>query len=221
MMPRHYNLDFNQPLTIDTRAQPWLDSPSKGVRRCPLEREEAESGHVTSLVEYLPGAHFSAHPHPGGEEILVLSGIFSDENGDFGPGTYLRNPPGTLHAPFSRQGCTLLVKLNQFQAGDRTSLAIDTRPWQCEPGLPVELPLHRFGREYTALLRLPQGADTCLPCLDGQVEAVVLAGTLLDQRGRYRAGTWLRRPNWHADKLMTAEDTVLFIKQGHFPTRSF
>jgi anti-sigma factor ChrR (cupin superfamily) len=30
---------------------------------------------------------------------------------DFGPGTYIKNPPGSSHAPFSENGCTLLVKL--------------------------------------------------------------------------------------------------------------
>lgn len=211
------NMDFGEAVTVDSASANWLPSPKKGVYRCPLERQQAEEGHATSLVRYEPGSRFSPHAHPGGEEILVLEGIFSDENGDYKAGTYLRNPPGTRHTPFSEQGCKLLVKLNQFRPGDSRRFAVDTRPWCCEPGLPVELPLHSFGGEYTALIRLPQGADTCLPCLDGRVEALVLAGTLLDARGRYRAGTWLRRPDWHGDKLMTAQDTVLFIKQGHFP----
>ncbi|WP_115720358.1 cupin domain-containing protein [Gallaecimonas mangrovi] len=212
------NMDFSKAVTIDTNSADWIPSPKAGVWRCPLERELPEQGHTTSLVRYEPGAAFSQHQHPKGEEILVLDGVFCDDSGEYKAGSYLRHPAGSKHAPYSAQGCTLLVKLNQFQTGDNRRIAVDTRPWCCEPGLPVELPLHRFGNEYTALIRLPHGADTFLPCLDGQVEALVLKGTLLDARGRYRAGTWLRRADWFSNKLMTAEDTVLFIKQGHFPT---
>jgi anti-sigma factor ChrR (cupin superfamily) len=41
----------------------------------------------------------------------VLEGVFSDETRDFGPGSYLRNPVGTAHTPFTRDGCTILIKL--------------------------------------------------------------------------------------------------------------
>ncbi|WKE65499.1 cupin domain-containing protein [Gallaecimonas kandeliae] len=217
MIALPYNLDFTLPVTVDSHKAPWFDSPGGEVSRCPLEREAAEHGHVTSLVRYSPGARFPAHNHPRGEEILVLEGVFSDESGDYGPGTYLRNPPGSRHAPFSESGCTLFVKLDQFQDGDARPLAIDTRPWRCDPGLPVELPLHSFKGEYSALVRLQQGASACLPALEGQVEALVLAGTLLDAKGRYGPGTWLRRPAWHASELKVAGDTLLFIKRGHFP----
>ena len=40
----------------------------------------------------------------------MLEGVFSDEGGDHAAGTYLRNPPGSAHAPFSREGCLLFVK---------------------------------------------------------------------------------------------------------------
>ena len=106
-----FNMDFSKKLVIETESLDWIASPAIGVWRKPLEREEKESGHTTSVVKYEAGASFTQHSHPLGEEIFVLEGIFSDENGDYPAGTYLRNPPGSSHAPFSKDGCKLFVKL--------------------------------------------------------------------------------------------------------------
>ncbi len=107
-------------------------------------------------MRYAAGSGYSAHTHNGGEEILVLEGIFSDEYGDYPAGTYLRNPPGTSHQPFSKEGCTLLVKLWQFAEDDSTQLRLNTRQgdWQAGlvDGLSV-LPLHEHNGVNTALVR--------------------------------------------------------------------
>ena len=103
------NMDFAKRLVIDTALLDWIASPAKGVWRKPLEREEKESGHATSVVKYDSESSFSEHPHPQGEEIFVLEGVFSDETGDFPAGTYIRNPPGSAHSPSSKNGCTILV----------------------------------------------------------------------------------------------------------------
>jgi anti-sigma factor ChrR (cupin superfamily) len=130
-MIENFNLDLSKVLVIESQKQEWQDSPAVGVQRIPLEREAAESGHVSSIVRYAAGSKFPTHKHPKGEEIFVLEGIFSDENGDYPAGSYLRNPPGSSHAPFSKDGCTLLVKLNQFKENDLTQLAMNTeqQPW--------------------------------------------------------------------------------------------
>ena len=108
------NMNFDQKVVVNTNLQEWIRSPSPGVWRKPLAREDAESGHTTSIVRFDSGSYFSRHEHPLGEEILVLEGTFSDEHGDYGPGTYFRNPPGSGHSPFSKDGCMLFVKLEQF-----------------------------------------------------------------------------------------------------------
>src|SRR5664279_594806 len=120
------NMEFARRVVIDTNALDWQPSPARGVWRKPLAREEAERGHATSIVRYDPGSSFARHAHPLGEEILVLDGVFSDEFGDFGAGTYFRNPPGSSHAPSSQPGCVLLVKLHQFLPGDTMQVRIDT-----------------------------------------------------------------------------------------------
>ena len=138
------NMDFSQRVVIETAGADWQPSPAAGVERKPLAREEAERGHATSVVRYLPGAKFSSHPHPLGEEILVLDGTFSDQTGDYPAGTYFRNPEGFSHAPFSEDGCVLFVKLHQFLSDDNQHVVIDTNMADWLPGhggLQV-MPLH-------------------------------------------------------------------------------
>ena len=114
------NMDFSKALCSHPDEQQWLKSPADGVSRIHLEREAAESGHTTSFVKFEPDSFFPPHQHPLGEEIYVLDGTFSDERGDYPAGTYIRNPPGSHHKPFTRNGCILFVKLDQFQTGAHT-----------------------------------------------------------------------------------------------------
>ena len=149
------NMRFDERVVINTARMEWSRSSAPGVWRKPLAREEAERGHATSVVRYEPGAAFSPHDHPGGEEILVLEGVFSDDSGDFCAGTYFRNPAGYRHAPFSEQGCVLLVKLHQFQHGDTRHVVVDTHASPFRPGsgnLQV-LSLHDYATEHVALVR--------------------------------------------------------------------
>ena len=105
------NADFTLKAVMDTHALDWEPSPMDGVERQPLDRVGDEVARASSIVRYAAGSSYSAHTHGGGEEILVLDGIFSDEHGHYPAGTYLRNPPGSTHTPFSTEGCTLFVKL--------------------------------------------------------------------------------------------------------------
>ena len=80
----------------------------KGVRRRVLDRVGAEVARATSIVSYEPQSHFSAHVHTGGEEFIVLDGVFQDEHGDFPAGLYIRNPPESSHTPGSEDGLSLI-----------------------------------------------------------------------------------------------------------------
>ena len=148
-----YNLDYAKKLVINTNKKEWVPSSLPGVDRCMLERESAEAGITTSVVTYAPNSHFSAHTHPNGEEIFVVEGVFSDDNGDYEAGTYIRNPAGSSHSPFSKEGCKLFVKLNQFLPGDDQPIAINTNTQEWFPGhgeLKV-MSLSSFGTTGTAL----------------------------------------------------------------------
>ncbi|MGV2986246.1 cupin domain-containing protein [Vibrio sp. E150_011] len=213
------NMEFSKRVVIDTQSQQWVESPSIGVRRKPLERESAESGHVTSIVEYLPGARFSEHCHPLGEEILVLQGVFSDEDGDYPAGTYLRNPPGSCHSPFSQQGCVILVKLNQFSPDDTKYVRVDTKQqeWQKSVGKLEIMPLHQHGYEQVALIRWSAADNYHSHGHFGGEEIFVLEGKLCDDFGDYPAGTWTRNPHASHHEPYVSGPTTLWFKSGHLP----
>lgn len=211
------NMDFSRRVVINTAQQVWQASPKAGVWRKPLARENQESGHATSVVKYDAGASFRPHPHPGGEEILVLSGVFSDHSGDYGPGAYLRNPEGFSHAPFSDQGCEILVKLHQFQADDRQQLAIDTNcgKWLAGQGALQVMPLHQHRSESVALVFWPAGASLGEHLHPQGEEIYVISGELIDDLGTYPAGTWLRNPPRSSHRVRVERDTLIWVKTGH------
>lgn len=213
------NMNFSKKVVVNTTLLEWVSSPSPEVWRKPLARAEAESGPTTAIVRFDPGSTFRQHAHPLGEEILVLDGIFSDEQGDYGPGTYIRNPPGSRHSPFSRQGCTLFVKLDQFDLDDTASVRIDTTtaPWLPGQGQLEVMPLHDFRGEHVALVKWPGGERFQPHTHFGGEEILVLSGTFRDEFGDYPAGTWLRNPHMSKHHPFVDEETVILVKVGHLP----
>lgn len=211
------NLDFSKKVVIDTNQQEWSHSPAAGVSRVRLARAEEESGHATSIVRYHPGASFPAHSHPGGEEIFVLEGVFSDEHGDYPAGTYIRNPAGTQHSPFSKDGCTLFVKLHQFQDDDLKTVRVDTHvtQWQQGQGGLKVMPLHSHIHEHVALVQWPAGEKFQPHRHFGGEEILVLSGTFKDEHGNYPAGTWLRSPHMSEHFPFVDEPTTIWVKTGH------
>src|SRR5262249_27231224 len=122
----HLNADFTKRAIVHAAKLDWKASPMPGVERRMLDRIGDEIARATSIVRYAPESHFSPHVHSGGEEFLVLDGVFQDEHGDFPAGSYVRNPPQTQHTPGSKLGCTMFAKLWQFDLADRTSVRVDT-----------------------------------------------------------------------------------------------
>jgi anti-sigma factor ChrR (cupin superfamily) len=212
-----HNMDFSQRMAINTRDAAWQASPMPGVARKPLAREQVECGHATSIVRYEPGASFSEHGHPLGEEILVLEGTFSDHTGDYRAGSYLRNPEGFRHAPFSNEGCLLLVKLHQFESGDVARVVIDTNkaPWLPGIGGLQVMPLHEHSGEHVALVHWPANERFQPHTHVGGEEIYVISGEFIDEHGRYPAGTWIRSPHMSAHNPWVEQETVIWVKTGH------
>jgi len=210
--------DLTERAVVFSEDLPWQDSPMTGVQRRMLERDGDEVARATTIVRYAPGSYFSAHTHGGGEEFLVMEGTFSDEHGDYGPGTYVRNPVGSSHTPYSKGGCTILVKLWQMDPEDRDRIAIDTTQTPWLPGLVRGLevmPLHAFGTEQVALVRWAAGTTFQKHQLWGGEEIFVLNGMLTDEFGTYPQGTWLRNPPGSTHAPSSHEGALILVKTGH------
>lgn len=174
----------------------WVPSPAKGVERRMLFRIGDEKARATSIVRYAPGSHFARHGHPGGEEFLVLEGVFQDETGDFPVGTYARNPPGTAHAPGSDEGCTILVKLWQFGASDRERVVQrhgDDMVAALRPGVASSRALFASASEHVTLETWQPDAEITLANPEG-LELLVLEGSFDSGTDRLTRWSWLRLP---------------------------
>lgn len=212
-----HNDDFSQRVWSHDRDATWLASPMPGVTRRVLDRIGAEVARATSVVRYAPGSSFSPHIHTGGEEFLVLDGVFSDEHGDFGPGSYIRNPPGSSHQPGSGPGCTILVKLWQFDLDDHMQVrevARDMFTPGVEAGVRVQA-LHRDSTEFVRLERWDAGAviDRDIPA---GLELFVLEGGFLLDGERFEARSWLRvPPQGRLQVVLGPGGARVWLKDGH------
>ena len=211
------NDDFNQRIVINHHDLPWVPSPELGVDRRMLERQGNEIAKATSIVRYQAGSKFQAHQHELGEEIFVLDGTFSDETGNYRAGTYIMNPPGSSHAPYSESGCTLFVKLRHLGSEQVIREVIDTKaaPWYqgMVPGLKV-MPLMQQGSGSTLVKWAPQTFFNPHRHYGGE-EIFVVDGVFEDEHGRYSAGTWIRSPHMSMHKPFSNEGCTIFVKTGH------
>lgn len=214
------NADLRDRVVLATADLPWRDSPMPGVQRRMLERDGEEVARATSIVRYAPGSAFSAHTHGGGEEFMVLDGVFSDEYGDYPTGTYVRNPVGSRHTPASETGCTILVKLHQMHPEEQERVVVDTHsaPWLPGqvPGLEV-MPLYQYGTEQAALVKWSPGTEFQTHKHWGGEEIFVLEGVFADEQGVYPQGTWLRNPSGSVHTPFSREGCIIYVKVGHLP----
>ena len=214
------NGDLGVRAFADTSRMEWAQSPSGTVWRKRVHLVgPPESGQVTSVVRYEARSTFHAHDHPEGEEILVLEGVFSDEHGDWPAGTYLLNPEGFRHAPFSREGCTLLVKLRQFPGRDRQHVVVDTNALPWEPaGAPGVWRKRLYRQEgfsdETSLERFDAGARAGVEHYPHGAELYVLDGTLEDDEGSYAAGCWLRLPAGASHRPRSTHGCTVYVKRS-------
>lgn len=214
------NADFSERAVVHAADLPWVPSPMAGVDRRMLDRVGGEVARATSIVRYAPNSSFSPHVHAGGEEFLVLEGIFQDEHGDFPAGSYVRNPPQSRHTPGSKPGCTIFVKLWQFDPADRAQVRVETkkRVFNQVAGRPgVELmPLFHDEREEVRLERWAAGTRTELR-LPGGGEVLVLSGGFKESGQAFKVQSWLRIPaGGRIEATAGEEGCVVWMKTGQF-----
>jgi hypothetical protein len=174
---------------------------------------------ATSIVRYAPKSNFSPHIHTGGEEFIVLEGVFQDEHGDFPEGSYIRNPPASKHQPSSALGCVIFVKLWQFDPRDKIHLRLNidfmqATPHRNLPGVAVTS-LFRDAVEEVAIV--DRDAHTTLELLTKNgAEIFVLKGELTEGFDTLTKHSWLRTPIDSKLSINTgATGAKVWLKQGH------
>lgn len=213
------NSDFDTRCAVHSSSIPWIASPMPGVDRRMLDRLGDEVARATSIVRYAPDSQFSSHVHTGGEEFFVLDGVFQDEHGDFPAGTYIRNPPQSSHTPGSKPGCTIFVKLWQFDLDDRSHVRIDTNkmkymPDAQRPAAEV-MPLFHDQHEDVVLERWQSNASVPLEAANG-LELLVLDGSFEEAGESFEAGSWLRLPAGITSVAATGtKGAQVWIKRDH------
>lgn len=214
------NADHARVAWVQAAHSPWVPSPAPGVQRRLLERNGGEEARATSIVRYAAGSSFTPHEHPAGEEFLVLCGVFSDEHGDYPAMTYVRNPPGSRHQPFSAEGCTIFVKLRQMRSSPTHSRVLcppgDWR-WQVVANGAVAAELYQDECEQVQLLRLGVGAAVDLGHEQTMSEALVLEGHGLwhhdtTQQEAAQPWSWWRLPRRGRATLVAHTPMLLWTK---------
>jgi hypothetical protein len=219
-MTTQIRADRSQPALVHGARLAWIASPEPGVERRMLERAGGEVAIASTIVRYAPQSNFHSHPHGLGEEFIVLDGIFSDEDGDYPPGTYVRNPPGSKHAPFSRDGCIIFVKLRQMQSdeGERVRVYEKDRQWtEVIEGYARAL-LYSNGRTGVWLERSKPGVHVPPRSVPRGEELFVLSGMLrlLDSdRPVLEPWSWLRHPGDRHPELVSDTGAMWWVKRGH------
>jgi anti-sigma factor ChrR (cupin superfamily) len=219
MATMEINADFTTRAVVHAAAREWLPSPMPGVERRMLDRIGGEVARATSLVRYAPHSHFSRHVHGGGEEFLVLEGVFQDEHGDYPAGWYIRNPPTSAHTPGSEAGCTIFVKLWQFEQTDRTSLRVDTAalaysPDLARPGVQVAQ-LFEAADEHVTMESWSAGREVALESSRG-LELLVLEGDFSEGGDRFSYQSWLRLPPGASTSARVGKHGCrVWMKKGH------
>ena len=221
------NADFSCRASLLPEQHQWVQSPQQSVERVMLDRVGAEKARATSIVRYAPDSHFPHHLHPGGEEILVLSGTFSADDRHYPAGWYLRNPPTSGHQPYSDEGAVIFVKLWQMSADETHHVAIDTKDvtnWQKQGSRDV-CELYSDTTEKVSLQRLNAGEVLFNETIVGGAELLVLEGELIDAGQDYQSyqsyqsyqrGGWIRLPvDAQAQIKAGAEGATVYLKTGH------
>jgi len=213
------NANFDQRVVVHSEQIDWIDSPVAGVQRRMLDRIGDEVARATSIVKYDPGSQFSPHIHTGGEEFIVLDGVFQDEHGDFPAGSYIRNPPQSRHTPGSEPGCVIFVKLWQFDPDDRVHVRMRydhmgrLTPHD-RPGVEIT-PLYEDDRETVQLERWSAGTQVSMSVPEGG-EYLVLDGGFKESGDQLLKHSWLRLPiGGHLNAVAGAAGAKVWVKTRH------
>ena len=110
------------PLTsryVDVDGLPWKPTPCAGIDMKVL-LEDKDTGLLTALFRWQPGAELALHEHVEVEQTFVLEGSLVDDEGEVTAGNYVWRPKGNRHIAKSPNGALVLsvfLKPNIFLQG--------------------------------------------------------------------------------------------------------
>ena len=95
-------------VVINTHEADWISDYAPGLDVMLLHKFQNEN---VLMIRWAPNTPFKEHTHEGGEEVFVIEGCFSDENGGYPAGTWLRLPDGSKHNAYTGdEGALLYLK---------------------------------------------------------------------------------------------------------------
>jgi anti-sigma factor ChrR (cupin superfamily) len=93
---------------VNVAALPWKATQIDGVEMRILI-EEPETGLMTALVRFAPGAKLPPHEHVGIEQSYVIEGSLEDPEGLTTAGNFVWRPAGSRHVAWSPNGALVLA----------------------------------------------------------------------------------------------------------------
>lgn len=214
--PIHNNLLTRA--SVQPQTLTWYPTTYPGISFGCFESDPAVQDHpVTMLSRFDQNGYFPLHGHPGGEEILVLNGYFQDETGVYQPGTYMLNPEGFVHRPYSNEGCLTFVKLRQHGGPHRRRIRtnIFEGPWQ--PGKVPQIKVKQLYEqegfvEKVWVERWAPGTQLSHVTESKVKEIFVIEGTWSDELGHYPKNSWLRYPPRQPYHPSSETGCLLYVK---------
>ncbi|MFT6308080.1 MAG: hypothetical protein ACJA0Z_003250 [Halioglobus sp.] len=235
------NENFDERVVSLPQSSQWRATQILGIDLRVLEYIPGDNPRLTAQLRLHPEfspARLGDNPDL---EILMQRGELETLTGVYPAGLYLRLPltgeeqlqsltlKCTRHfnafgkcASETEQPALLYLAAGQMLISDSEHRRINTREeshWLPGPTTGTDvLPLHGHGTGNVMLIRWTE-TDSFKPGLDPMGdEVLVLSGMLHDEDGKYPAGSWIRNPlrawqSWGAN-----EGTVVYYKNGHFPT---
>ncbi|MBN3908794.1 MAG: cupin domain-containing protein [Nostoc sp. NMS1] len=225
--PQKINENLSVRVAVLSTSLPWYDTEFTGIWYICFESDNEVQDHpVTMLSRFDPGGFFELHGHPGGEEILVLQGNFVDETGIYLPGTYILNPEGFIHHPYSDEGCLTFVKLRQHGGKNRQQVRknIYELPWQSGiiPQIEVKPLYQQIDFPEKVWIERWQPGTALFNVVESEVKEIfVIEGTWSDELGNYPASSWLRYPPGYSYSPSSAKGCMVYVKTYPLDTTRF
>ncbi|ELR97154.1 cupin domain-containing protein [Gloeocapsa sp. PCC 73106] len=216
--PQKINATLLKRVAVLQSSLTWYPTDFPGIWFGCFESDHEVQDHpVTMLTRFDPGGFFHLHGHAGGEEILVLKGNFKDEMGVHTPGTYMLNPEGFIHTPYSEEGCLTFVKLRQHGGKTRQQIRTNIFDGFWQPGMTPQIevqPLYEQpGYLEKAWIERWQPGALLSNVVETEIKEIfVIEGNWSDELGSYPEGSWLRYPPNYAYSPFSETGCLIYVK---------